>query len=365
MTPANAFETSVGHFWGYLHTRDYMRARFELAMKHLLHLGTLDGVQEALEHLRDMLRLCRSDNMGLRQLVPAIMLRLDLDQECYDFVEWWATCDPDGNYDWGDMTLPYLNISGADVFEHPGFLFGGHPELNNIITVLSLKLKLLVDIRNLKITRKILTRRHLPSELWEPIKLAVVRSPLSAKLQKGPTVSLLMTEMTLLKQIRLLGAALVKANHGFMFSLFKPDEALSAEPETYQRGSWDEMALAMQYSYATWWEMEGVLDILNDARACAARDSADEIEYMMKGETFMSNSGSDGTAQELLEDVSINRIWGYLDYAIENASWLGPWSKRPSERHFREVREFSARVAAEDAESEYTESDESEAELGL
>jgi hypothetical protein len=163
MTPPNAFETSVGHFWGIVSTRDYMRARFALAGEHLLLLGTLDGVREALEHMRDMLRLCRGDNLGLRQLMPAIMLRLDLDQECYDFVKWWATCDPDGLYDWGDMTLPYLNIHGADILEDPSFLLGKYPQLNLLVAVLLLKLKLLVDIRNLKITRKICANVPCPS----------------------------------------------------------------------------------------------------------------------------------------------------------------------------------------------------------
>lgn len=85
--PANAFETHAGRFWGVMSTRDYMLARCSLA--DLLHtLGTLDGVHEALVHMQDMLRLCRSDNLGLRSIVPALMLRLDLDQECYDFTEW-------------------------------------------------------------------------------------------------------------------------------------------------------------------------------------------------------------------------------------------------------------------------------------
>lgn len=53
-----------------------------------------------------------------------------------------------------------------------------------------------------------------------------------------------------------------------------------------------------------------------------------------------------------MADVSVNRIWGYLDYAVENASYLGPWSERPSERHTREDRESWARAAAEDAELE-------------
>lgn len=79
MTPANAFETDVGHFWGLVHTRDYMRARFALADM-LRRIGTLDSIAEALSHLQDMMRLCRSDNMGVRDLVPPMMLQLDRDQ---------------------------------------------------------------------------------------------------------------------------------------------------------------------------------------------------------------------------------------------------------------------------------------------
>lgn len=95
MTPANAFETNVGDFWGLLSTRDYMRARFALANE-IRRAGTLDGVSEPLEHLRDMLRLCRGDNMGLRDLAPALMLQMDQDQECYDFIKWWWTVGSNG-----------------------------------------------------------------------------------------------------------------------------------------------------------------------------------------------------------------------------------------------------------------------------
>ncbi|XDG08566.1 hypothetical protein ABKA04_008181 [Annulohypoxylon sp. FPYF3050] len=340
MTPANAFETCVGSFWSILNTRDYMRTRSWLAHQ-LLLLGTLDSVREGLEHMRDMLRLCRSDNLGLRDIVPATMLRLDLDQECYDFMKWWATCDPDGTYNWGDMSLPYLNLHGADALEDPGFLIGKYTSLNFLVALLILKLKLLVDIRNLKVTRKIfairkiLGRRHVPIELQDQIAQHVVRSPLSVKLKKEPQVSLIKTEMKLVNQIRKIGACIVENNEHFMFNLFEPEEPLSESPDHYSRGSWEEMALAMQYSYATWWETEGVLDLLNDARACAARDSELEIDDWMENERARKGR----TATELLHDLDINRIWGYLDYAVENASYLGPWSERPSEQHTRENRE--------------------------
>lgn len=58
------FENSVGHFWGILETRDYMRARLAYA-EALRNIHTHDSVKTQVEHLRDMLRLCRSDNIGL------------------------------------------------------------------------------------------------------------------------------------------------------------------------------------------------------------------------------------------------------------------------------------------------------------
>ncbi|RSL51986.1 hypothetical protein CEP53_008248 [Fusarium sp. AF-6] len=246
-----------------------MRARYDLA-DHLCSLNTFDGVQEAFEHMQDLQRLNRSDNMGLRDIVPALMLRLDLDQECYDFVKSWTTCDPDGDYDWGDMTLPHLDIHGADVLEDVGFFYEKYPALCHVAAILLLKLKLLVDIRNLKMTRKILAIRNLPHDLWRPIELSVIRSPLSLKLQKESHESLLKTEKKLLGQARQLGAIVVKANNNFMHCLFDPDDALREPPTEYSPGSWEEVALAMRGSYAAWWEMEGVLDLLNDARACAA-----------------------------------------------------------------------------------------------
>ncbi|KAI1437245.1 hypothetical protein GGR50DRAFT_692530 [Xylaria sp. CBS 124048] len=345
MTPANAFETHVGHFWGILNTRDYMRARFLLAQL-LLLTATLDGIEQGLEHLRDMLRLCRSDNLGVRDMVPATMLRLDLDQEAYDFVKWWATCDPDGRYDWGDMTLPYLNIRGADVFEDPDLCLGKHPALNFLVALLILKLKLVVDIRNVKISRKVFAQRPLPLELRDQIEQNLVRSPLSAKLYKESYASLLKTEMVLLDHICEIGTAIAKTNSHFMYTLFDPEEALRDNPGAYSLGSWEEMSLAMQNSYTAWWETEGVLDLLNDTRVCAARDSESEIEDRMENARWRQGR----TAAELLFDVSVNRIWGYLDYAAENASYLGPWSERPSERYTREDQEAWDRAVAEEAE---------------
>jgi len=70
------FEDGVGHFWGILETRPYMRARQQLALT-LLELGRDD---EAIAEFRELLRLNPGDNQGNRYL----LLHVLFDAEKYD-----------------------------------------------------------------------------------------------------------------------------------------------------------------------------------------------------------------------------------------------------------------------------------------
>ncbi|KAI1266495.1 hypothetical protein F5Y18DRAFT_444957 [Xylariaceae sp. FL1019] len=146
--PTNVFENGVGSFWGLIDTRDYMRARFAAADA-LLQIDTTKSVEKALAHFQDMLRLCRSDNLGVRDIVPGLLLRLGRVQECYDFLKWWATIDDEhhynGRYDWGDASLPYLNIRGANVFEAV-FTSASRLSLSQLATLTLLKLQLHLEI---------------------------------------------------------------------------------------------------------------------------------------------------------------------------------------------------------------------------
>ena len=69
------FKQYAGHFWGFLETRPYMRARAGLAGT-LLKLGDVDG---ALSHYRDMLKLNPNDNQGIRYVLAGCLLRQDND----------------------------------------------------------------------------------------------------------------------------------------------------------------------------------------------------------------------------------------------------------------------------------------------
>lgn len=52
-----------------------MRARFAAADA-LLRIDTAAAVEQALGHFTDMLRLNRSDNMGVRDVIPSLLLWL-------------------------------------------------------------------------------------------------------------------------------------------------------------------------------------------------------------------------------------------------------------------------------------------------
>jgi len=59
------FREMAGHFWGFLETRPYMRARLGLA----LSLWEAGEGEKAIEHVQDMLRLNPNDNQGVRYIL--------------------------------------------------------------------------------------------------------------------------------------------------------------------------------------------------------------------------------------------------------------------------------------------------------
>jgi len=65
-----AFQENVGHFWGLIETRPYMRAREGLASR----LWAAGRRQEAIGHLEDMLRLNPNDNQGVRYTLAGWLL---------------------------------------------------------------------------------------------------------------------------------------------------------------------------------------------------------------------------------------------------------------------------------------------------
>jgi tetratricopeptide (TPR) repeat protein len=83
---AGAFVDDVGHFWGILETRPYMRALLALAQC-LWESGKRD---EAIEHYGEMLRLNPGDNQGIRYILAACLLDVGRDDEAAALIEQYA-----------------------------------------------------------------------------------------------------------------------------------------------------------------------------------------------------------------------------------------------------------------------------------
>ncbi|MBL8796927.1 MAG: hypothetical protein JNM56_23700 [Planctomycetia bacterium] len=71
------FQQAVGHFWGLLETRPYMRARLGLAHS----LWTSGRRDEAIAHLQEILRLNPGDNQGIRYTLAGFLLSQDRDDD--------------------------------------------------------------------------------------------------------------------------------------------------------------------------------------------------------------------------------------------------------------------------------------------
>jgi len=88
-----AFEEDVGHFWGLLETRPYMRARAGLAGS-LWRAGQREA---AVEHFLEMLRLNPNDNQGIRHTLMACLMLLRRDDDARALLRQYAE---DGSAVW-------------------------------------------------------------------------------------------------------------------------------------------------------------------------------------------------------------------------------------------------------------------------
>ena len=263
-TPPNLFEEQVGHFWGILDTRDYLRARFVL-VEALLKVKTYTAVEAAHGHCMDILRLCIIDvmgTMGICDKVPALKLRLGKDQECYEFCKWWATTKGAGRCDWGNMSNPYLDVKDADAFECPKKFFikkFGH--LNDYVAITLLKIKLLMDVRELQNASVI--GKKVPQEILDGVRSQLVSGSIVSKNKNAMNAqdqTLLIKNLEM--QIEKLHEAVDRHNEYFWPALLDPEEHLSAQPEWYSRGSFGEMQIVLQRNYDAWTETPGAVDMI-------------------------------------------------------------------------------------------------------
>lgn len=235
-----------------------------------MKVRTRPAVQSAFDHIMDMLRLCRGDNMGVRDIAPALFLRLGKDQECYDFLKWWATTANEDNYDWGNMDLGYLDIRDADAFEEPDIYIQRFHSLNHAVAVTLIKIRLLQDLRSLQASTLLAGKASFPQEILDNIRESLVSSIVASSKEimesndQGPAIKRLES------QIEKLYKGVQKLNKHFWPALIRPGNNLSARPDLLSEGTPQEMQLVLQYSYDSWVETPGAIDLIRKQKESSA-----------------------------------------------------------------------------------------------
>lgn len=144
------FQAYLGRFWGRSETQSYLRTRHALA-KALLQIKTYDAVKAAHDHLMDILHLDRGDSMEVRDLVPALKLRLGRDQECYAFCVWYAMSRKGGDFWWYNMDVSVFTNVNAKVlnfFDQRTIMSGA--SLRHKISVVLLKIRSYLALQSLR-----------------------------------------------------------------------------------------------------------------------------------------------------------------------------------------------------------------------
>lgn len=267
----------------------------------LCRVDTLDTIQKALTHrlyMESQLFPWWAIDDDCHRNKLSLLLRLDNDQQCYEVA-----------------TMPWDHEVAS---EFPTDMFAAIPASNfdsvydeDIAALLLLKLKLLVDVRNIKVARKVLPATLLPPELWDSVERATIRSMESQRLFNKSFKELIFIERNLVNDVRKLGRALM-----LQIAKTSPDRVNSRCRLTSLLEKFSEIC----------WETEGILELLQCACACAAQDFNGLVGWRS---TY-------GYRKAMSSDVLVGfcfaDLWNYLDWAVMDYAYLGKRDWRHEDR---------------------------------
>ncbi|KAI3654920.1 hypothetical protein MP228_000300 [Amoeboaphelidium protococcarum] len=168
-------EKYAGSFWELTETRNFMCTKYNVAIHFMEKMRSVDAYQKMEEYFLEMLRLCRSDNVGVRLILPAVYLMLGKEQECYDFIKWFQ-CYPVNGYDWGNMDLPFLNYEQHNFLDElPEEFISEYINVEMVLALALIKFRALRSLKDALNSECDLSRlpqvllRHLPADLNEKV----------------------------------------------------------------------------------------------------------------------------------------------------------------------------------------------------
>ena len=152
------------------------------------------------------------------------------------------------------MSLPYLDIKNADVFESPRKHFVRESgSLSHTAAIALLKIRLLIDVRTLQNSSMISYK--IPREIFDSVRRQLVSSSVVAEIKDI---------MSSHDQVQDLYAAVKNLNQYFWPILLNPGEHLHPRSEIWNCGSLEEVRVVLQRSYDVWMETPGAVDVIRE-----------------------------------------------------------------------------------------------------
>lgn len=261
----------AGSFWAITVTRPYIRARSTLA-ETLLKINSEQAVTTSLQHLLELLQLCPEDNMGVRQVIPALYLRLSRDEECYHFVDRWATSELHVD---ADCSLPGDHIENAGLFTKFQHMANSCASLSHLVAFTLLKIRLLIDLQSLHRAREF-AGPHLPQEILD----AILQNTTISDITRDPKIIECADNTPKMRhtkwQVNWLFSRIEKLNSHFWPALLAPGDNLRAQPQLYRHGDKGQMQLALQFNYNAWVETPGAIGVIEELlSSCSSRAARD------------------------------------------------------------------------------------------
>lgn len=266
LTPADVFNNCRGHFWGIIETRAYMRARVALADSLIIQLGTVGGrasaVQESVDHLVELVHLSRADNLGVRDLIPGQLLRLQRDQDALDFIRFWDSVRHDPHYDYDNLDQPHLHVKGCDIFMPMGIrLAASYISLTHSVAIMLIKLRAYIDLVNIANANKALQGK-IPEEILDLVRERLVSGIIKSRPQiiRSGDAELKRLSLLMKKHVRQLYKASHEHNRHFWRLMFEsPYEAMANRPDKIIQGQLEEARYCVGSTFPSWAETPGSL----------------------------------------------------------------------------------------------------------
>ena len=163
------------------------------------------------------------------------------------------------------MDLGFLDVKDADVFEPlvEGFL-SKYGDLSFTVALTLLKIRLLLDLQALQNSSTI--GHKVPQEILDSVRSQLVTTVVSsnAKIMKSVDQTPLIKEIE--KQVQTLYIKVQQQNKHFWPALLNPGRNLGARPNAYSPGSPQHMQIILNYSYNSWKEIPGAIEMIGNLR---------------------------------------------------------------------------------------------------